>query len=226
DVATCEWDNCGKVFDHLPTLIDHIHNDHIGNNRSNYTCEWAKCIRRGLAQTSRFALISHLRSHTGEKPFICELPECDKAFSRSDALAKHMRLQHNLEPTPPARTLARKRKQPDGDILEPITFATFQVEHPAEELAQMADEESDEESVEERDGVPTHLSALTDPVTGKIAGRSKDMVKYLISKAKLRYAMEQHALLAEELRTLRAEEAVIRHAKDLLLDDVMRYEIG
>jgi hypothetical protein len=26
DVATCEWDNCGKVFDHLPTLIDHIHN--------------------------------------------------------------------------------------------------------------------------------------------------------------------------------------------------------
>lgn len=22
----CQWEECGKVFDHLPTLIDHIHN--------------------------------------------------------------------------------------------------------------------------------------------------------------------------------------------------------
>lgn len=47
---------------------------HIGVHKSNYTCEWATCNRRGLAQTSRFALISHIRSHTGEKPFICSRP--------------------------------------------------------------------------------------------------------------------------------------------------------
>jgi hypothetical protein len=52
------------------------------------------------------------------------------------------------------------------------------------------------------------------------------MVRYLISKAKLRYAMEQQAILAEELRILRAEEDAERKAKDRLLDDVMRYEIG
>ena len=26
DTVTCLWDNCGVVFTHLPTLIDHIHN--------------------------------------------------------------------------------------------------------------------------------------------------------------------------------------------------------
>lgn len=26
DSVTCQWDDCGIVFTHLPTLIDHIHN--------------------------------------------------------------------------------------------------------------------------------------------------------------------------------------------------------
>ena len=26
DVITCQWEECGVVFGHLPTLIDHIHN--------------------------------------------------------------------------------------------------------------------------------------------------------------------------------------------------------
>jgi hypothetical protein len=37
--------------------------------------------------------------------------ECDKSFTRSDALAKHMRLQHNLTPPAPGRGGARKRKR-------------------------------------------------------------------------------------------------------------------
>ncbi|KAF9476148.1 hypothetical protein BDN70DRAFT_952425 [Pholiota conissans] len=115
DAITCQWEECGIVFTHLPTLIDHIHNEHIGVHKSNYTCEWATCLRRGLPQTSRFALISHIRSHTGEKPFICPLPECDKSFTRSDALAKHMRLQHNISPPAPGRGGSRKRKRAADD---------------------------------------------------------------------------------------------------------------
>jgi hypothetical protein len=41
--------------------------------------------------------------------------ECDKSFTRSDALAKHMRLQHSLSPPPPGRGGSKKRKRPEDD---------------------------------------------------------------------------------------------------------------
>ncbi|CED82633.1 fog: zn-finger [Phaffia rhodozyma] len=109
--AVCYWLDsstnnveCGATFSELGTFINHIHEEHIGTNKAQYTCEWSDCVRKGRPQTSRFALLSHLRSHTGEKPFDCTEPQCDKSFTRSDALAKHMRVQHNILPAPSHRT--------------------------------------------------------------------------------------------------------------------------
>ncbi|KAJ6519127.1 hypothetical protein C8R45DRAFT_1085176 [Mycena sanguinolenta] len=152
DSVTCLWDHCGLVYTHLPTLIEHIHSVHIGVHKSNYTCEWASCSRRGLPQTSRFALISHIRSHTGEKPFTCARPECDKSFTRSDALAKHMRLQHNISPPLPGRGGSRKRRRTgdDADLSSNTpppppamptqsSFGTFKIEpNPAAEMEDLS----------------------------------------------------------------------------------------
>lgn len=104
----CRWNDderrgqCLQTFATNDHLVLHLHEDHLGNRKARYTCEWDDCNRKGIPQTSRFALVAHLRSHTGEKPFYCSVPECDKSFTRSDALAKHMRTVHESDPLRPS----------------------------------------------------------------------------------------------------------------------------
>lgn len=93
----CRWDGCNQEKGDLSEFVTHLQDDHFGVRKSKYTCEWDDCPRKGIVQPSRFALVSHMRSHTGEKPFYCTVPECDRNFTRSDALAKHMRTVHETE---------------------------------------------------------------------------------------------------------------------------------
>ncbi|KAF7973799.1 hypothetical protein HWV62_14162 [Athelia sp. TMB] len=285
DAVTCLWDDCGVIFTHLPTLITHIHDEHIGVHKSNYTCEWATCARRGLAQTSRFALISHIRSHTGEKPFTCPRPECDKSFTRSDALAKHMRLQHGIEPPLPGRGGNRKRKRnhhynstfagfpaPPADskgeagaAAAANGFSTFKVESstpvefyieegdgrrvispiehvrvdyfPASASASHAAPANATPPPARPSSVPPQppsqapepASSESDDDAGdrqRYGGRPKAMVRYLRTKAKHRYALQEHEGLLEELRVATAELARERAEKELVLDEFLRAGFG
>ncbi|KAJ6781777.1 hypothetical protein PWT90_10735 [Aphanocladium album] len=102
-VSVCDWDGCvAGDQGNMDRLVEHIHNSHIENRQKKYTCEWKSCSRKGLPHASGYALKAHMRSHTREKPFYCYLPECDRSFTRSDALAKHMRTVHETEALRPS----------------------------------------------------------------------------------------------------------------------------
>ncbi|KAJ5160392.1 uncharacterized protein N7482_007396 [Penicillium canariense] len=97
-VTVCRWDGCtAGDLGNMDGLVQHIHNDHIGSRQKRYSCEWTDCSRKGQTHASAYALRAHMRSHTREKPFYCTLPECDRNFTRSDALTKHMRSVHELD---------------------------------------------------------------------------------------------------------------------------------
>ncbi|KAL9035158.1 MAG: hypothetical protein Q9180_005008 [Flavoplaca navasiana] len=104
-VSACRWEGCpAGELGNMDELVKHIHDDHIGQRQKKYICQWVGCQRQGSEHASGYALKAHTRSHTKEKPFICELPECDRSFTRSDALAKHNRTVHEtdiLKPSDP-----------------------------------------------------------------------------------------------------------------------------
>ncbi|KAI1436291.1 hypothetical protein GGR50DRAFT_686492 [Xylaria sp. CBS 124048] len=115
-VTVCAWEACrAGDLGNMDRLVEHIHNDHIESRQKKYTCEWNGCSRKSLPHASGYALKAHMRSHTREKPFYCYLPECDRAFTRSDALAKHMRTVHETEALRPSDPVPRSMQHHAGE---------------------------------------------------------------------------------------------------------------
>jgi hypothetical protein len=107
-VTKCMWTDCPESEQgNMDNLVNHLHEYHIGLRQKKYSCEWEGCGRKGMPHASGYALRAHMRSHTKEKPFFCALPECDRSFTRSDALAKHMRTVHETEALRPSDPVPR-----------------------------------------------------------------------------------------------------------------------
>ncbi|KAL4155071.1 hypothetical protein PRNP1_007185 [Phytophthora ramorum] len=63
--------------------------------QKRHVCETADC---GKSFDSKWALIRHIRVHTGEKPFPCTYPSCDKSFAEKSAMTRHLQTHSRDKP--------------------------------------------------------------------------------------------------------------------------------
>ncbi|KAI8885622.1 hypothetical protein K501DRAFT_245582 [Backusella circina FSU 941] len=94
----CKWKGCDQQFNKLQKLITHINDMHVGSGKPTYCCEWENCPRNQKPFTKRHKMYNHLRTHTGERPFVCTKPGCGKRFSRPDSLTTHIKTHSNVRP--------------------------------------------------------------------------------------------------------------------------------
>ncbi|QDS72211.1 hypothetical protein FKW77_005331 [Venturia effusa] len=71
-----------------------LHDPHEKRSTSRpniYKCTFEGCNR---AFNRPCRLEDHLRSHTGDRPFVCQYLDCDKTFTRDSHLARHVTSAH------------------------------------------------------------------------------------------------------------------------------------
>jgi len=96
--AACQWKDCSRGFPNMDALVEHLNADHIGSGKSSYVCQWAGCDRTERPFSKRHKVSTHIRTHTGERPFECPATDCGKRFARPDSLATHMKTHSTNRP--------------------------------------------------------------------------------------------------------------------------------
>lgn len=246
-VTRCVWDGCpGGDFGNMDKLVEHIHDAHIEGRQKRYTCEWEDCTRKSLPHASAYALKSHMRSHTREKPFYCVLPgkstartnclnyhicadsaliECDRSFTRSDALAKHMRTVHETEALRPSDPIPKSMQPPTKSggrlkliIKQPNETPSSASQSPAFPPTDAVFPPPDSSSPD-----LSSLAAELGFTQAELALGPKELFRLL--RRQIHWAEEEADALRRECETVEAIRKKEWVDKEILLDQVIKNEL-
>ena len=68
------------------TPIKKVQRNNKYRSKKKYKCNWSGCT---ISCDSELKLEEHYRTHTGERPYGCSYPECEKRFTQSSTRNRH-----------------------------------------------------------------------------------------------------------------------------------------
>ncbi|EAW07809.1 C2H2-type zinc finger protein [Aspergillus clavatus NRRL 1] len=232
-VTVCRWEGC-KLGDlgNMDDLVQHIHNDHVGNRQKRYSCEWSDCPRKGQTHASGYALRAHMRSHTREKPFYCALPECDRSFTRSDALAKHMRTVHETEALRPSDPVPKHHNGPASAVGTPTATPISKLQRIKLKLSlPRYDAWQCSESANDEPALADDLDGLELPEFGPELGFDEHELRlrpydlYRVLRRQIHWAEKESLRLREEWEKIQPKRKQSWLEKEAVFDDVIDAEL-
>lgn len=184
-----------------------------------------------------------MRSHSGEKLHWCRLPECDKVFSRADALNKHERSVHSdtaangkaglIKPETPA---SKKRKTSPAPQSDPAGLGAGDSDYSdMDEPSQKKIKDEDTSFMTPADdysrgSVPMTGQPLDDPeVAAALASHPEnepDQIRCIVMLAKLNYVEQENARLNAERDAEVAILERLRNDKEELLGQICAKELS
>ena len=115
-----------------------------------------------------------------------------------------------------------RRGKAAGHAAEAITVPIKVEGQPPPAVAAAAFAEPEVSDPESDEFLPEEM----DPVTGLVNGCRPQKARYLICKAKYRYAMGEHERLLETLKWVQEETQRLRLSKDEALNDLLKKQYG